>query len=564
MAARKLRLPFFPTPCEATINDATYIIKEKVDNGSFGQVYLAHPSGKPDHLVAVKIMSRDRIEQCQQEKRIEEEIKLHSQVDRNNIEWPYNTPGIVELYSYDRKVSINHKLYECLVMEYCEGCHLNQYLRSHPSDRLTEIESFYFFQQMICSLECLHKQRVIHRDIKPQNLLLSNTSHSLPILKLCDFGLGKKLSRGRETTHSLCGTPNYIAPEIICHEGHSYAVDMWSAGIVLYIMLVNQHTPPFETGHVSKTMKRVKTEHVQIPKYLTPQCQSFLSLIFNKNQWKRVSIEKLRQHDWWKSNARKLHGLLQEKLMPLSGLKYLANIEYKLSELQVEYVVNQEEVQLLWGVDGNAEGFVMSVEKKTSKKMKKINITHGGITTKQYTVHTLPIGFYDKYLLLQQLTQTQIAKTPLIAISIRSETPEEHGMDDSDENSTLDISMDIHHMASMANPNTTQQTKTFNTKHYVMFTRSESIEYSRTDTEINLLIRYERERNEYTAYLNMMELDLLKDGTYADDLALLKKLKRKIWNDLYPKYCQNRCREKPEFTDTVILEYTNDVIAFST
>ena len=108
---------------------------------------------------------------------------MHSQIDYKNIKWIYpNHPGIVKLYALDKNVTINNKLYYCMVMEYCSGSHLSKYLQSHPSDRLTEIEAFYFYHQIIKSIQCLHKQSIIHRDIKPQNILLSHSEKSLPIL----------------------------------------------------------------------------------------------------------------------------------------------------------------------------------------------------------------------------------------------------------------------------------------------------------------------------------------------------------------------------------------------
>ena len=128
-------------------------------------------------------MSHDRIRKKSDQERMESELKLHSQIDLENFNWIYpQHPGIVKLYSYDRRVKINNKYYECMVMEYCTGQHFSRYLEKHPSQRLTEIESFYFFQQIIASIQCLHKQHIVHRDIKPQNLLLTNTGKSLPIL----------------------------------------------------------------------------------------------------------------------------------------------------------------------------------------------------------------------------------------------------------------------------------------------------------------------------------------------------------------------------------------------
>lgn len=128
-------------------------------------------------------MSRELIKNEKQQQRIEEEMKLHADIKTEHFEWEHpKDVGIVKLYQYSQSVRIQDKLYECIVLEYCEGSHLNEYLRRHPSDQLCEFEAFYFFRQIIQSLDCLHRQRVIHRDIKPQNLLLTFDNTNLPVL----------------------------------------------------------------------------------------------------------------------------------------------------------------------------------------------------------------------------------------------------------------------------------------------------------------------------------------------------------------------------------------------
>eukprot|EP01083_Nonionella_stella_P128547 389539_1 len=307
MSARQLRDAFFRTPCNVTIDKQLYRVVKKLDNGSFGQVYRGHLLHQEDKVVAIKVMSHERIKMTKQSKRIEEEINLHSHINTKNVNWLHeNEPGIVKLFTHDHKVKIRKKLYKCIVMEFCEGGHLNSYLRGHPMELLSEIESFYFFQQIMRSLECLHKQHIIHRDIKPQNLLLSYRRGGRPILKLCDFGLAKRLSHSTATTHSMCGTPNYVAPEIVNAEGHSYGADIWSAGIVLYIMLVKHHQPPFETGNIQLTMAKVRDNEVDIPTYLSKECQSFLSQLLIKNKSKRITIYQLKQHIWYRRHKIKL------------------------------------------------------------------------------------------------------------------------------------------------------------------------------------------------------------------------------------------------------------------
>ena len=97
----------------------------------------------------------------------------------------------------------------------------------------------------------------------------------------------------------MFGTPNYIAPEIVKNIGHSYECDIWSSGIVLYLMLIKHHRPPFETGDINKTMKRVRDENVKITKCLSPECQDFLSFIFiKKRKHRRKMNDELAKHKW--------------------------------------------------------------------------------------------------------------------------------------------------------------------------------------------------------------------------------------------------------------------------
>jgi len=99
----------------------------------------------------------------------------------------------------------------------------------------------------------LHKNKVIHRDLKLGNLFLSDKME----LKLADFGLAAKLEFDGEKKKTICGTPNYIAPEILeGKSGHSYEVDVWSLGLVIYTMLIGK--PPFETNDVKTTYRKIR------------------------------------------------------------------------------------------------------------------------------------------------------------------------------------------------------------------------------------------------------------------------------------------------------------------
>ncbi len=125
---------------------------------------------------------------------------------------------------------------------------------------LIEPEVRYYITQIIDALRFLHDNLVIHRDLKLGNLFID---HEMRI-KLGDFGLATRLSHPNERKRTVCGTPNYIAPEILeGKEGHSFEVDIWSTGVLLFTLLFGK--PPFESKDVKATYKRILSNNYTFP-----------------------------------------------------------------------------------------------------------------------------------------------------------------------------------------------------------------------------------------------------------------------------------------------------------
>ena len=132
-----------------------------------------------------------------------------------------------------------------ILLELCQNQTLNElFLRRK---RLTEVEVQCYIFQLIKALQYLHSHRVIHRDLKLGNLFLNDKME----LKVGDFGLATKLDFVGERKKTVCGTPNYIAPEVLYGSGHSYEVDIWAVGVIIYTLLIGK--PPFETRDVKTT-----------------------------------------------------------------------------------------------------------------------------------------------------------------------------------------------------------------------------------------------------------------------------------------------------------------------
>jgi polo-like kinase 1 len=126
--------------------------------------------------------------------------------------------------------------------------------------RITELETKYYLFQLVSSLQYLHHHLVIHRDLKLGNLFIDGDMK----LKVGDFGLAAKLENENERRMTVCGTPNYIAPELLeGKKGHSFEVDIWSTGVVMYTLLVGK--PPYQSKDVKSTYKRILSNSYSYP-----------------------------------------------------------------------------------------------------------------------------------------------------------------------------------------------------------------------------------------------------------------------------------------------------------
>jgi polo-like kinase 1 len=175
------------------------------------------------------------------------EIKIHKSLNHSNV------------IRFEHFFEDEENTY--ILLEICQNQTMNELLRRRK--RLTELEVQCYFQQMIAGVKYLHQNRVIHRDLKLGNLFLTDKME----LKLADFGLATKLEFEGDRKRTVCGTPNYIAPEILeGKHGHSYEVDIWSLGVILFTLLLGK--PPFETSSVKTTYKRIKANAYDFPDHI--------------------------------------------------------------------------------------------------------------------------------------------------------------------------------------------------------------------------------------------------------------------------------------------------------
>lgn len=174
----------------------------------------------------------------------------------------------------------------CLVIEFCQG-ELFEILeedKSLPEELIRSIA-----QQLVSALFYLHSNRIIHRDMKPQNILISHSG----VVKLCDFGFARAM-RDNTMMTSIKGTPLYMSPELVQEQPYNNTVDLWSLGVILYELFVGQ--PPFFTNNLVSLIKLIVRENVKYPENMSPLFKDFLKGLLNKDPNRRLNWPKLLEH----------------------------------------------------------------------------------------------------------------------------------------------------------------------------------------------------------------------------------------------------------------------------
>lgn len=190
--------------------------------GTFGRVVLYNINNVP---VAVKALKKRAMMDLKQLRHVKDEINILKQA---------NYPFIVRYYSGFQDTS---NVY--LLLEYIQGGELFSYLRDEGKFDLTRTR--LYSGEILLALRFLHQQRIVYRDLKPENLLVRKDGHVI----ITDFGFAKKLTSESPRTYTTCGTPDYLAPEIIHASGHREYVDLWALGVLIFEMATGY--PPFYT-----------------------------------------------------------------------------------------------------------------------------------------------------------------------------------------------------------------------------------------------------------------------------------------------------------------------------
>ncbi len=277
-----------------------YLYGRLIGQGAFGKVNIGL-NILTGRVVAIKSFNKKTLNKNGDNmKKILYETNLMKKLNHPNV------TKILEMFEDDE--------YILIAMEYINGGNLFSFVKKRR--KLSEKTAKFLFRQIILGIKHIHSQKIVHRDIKLENILIDLNNN----IKICDFGIGRILNSRKQMLHDKCGTPMYMAPEILLssktkgYEG--FPVDIWSSGISLYIMLSG--TLPFNLkNNESSSMDEENNNNIELqysiinkePKKIekiSDEAKDLLKGLLNKNPNKRLTIEQILNHPWLKCDEKNL------------------------------------------------------------------------------------------------------------------------------------------------------------------------------------------------------------------------------------------------------------------
>ncbi|KQK07055.1 hypothetical protein BRADI_2g32587v3 [Brachypodium distachyon] len=255
-----------------------YELGRTLGHGTFAKVHHAR-SLMSNHSVAIKVIDKEKVMRVGMIDQIKREISIMRLVRH---------PNIVQLHEV---MASKTKIY--FVMEHVRGGEL---FSKVAKGRLKEEVARKYFQQLIGAIDFCHSRGVYHRDLKLENLLLDDTDN----LKVSDFGLSalRESQRPDGLLHTTCGTPSYVAPEIINNKGYDgVKADVWSCGIILFVLLAGYL--PFHDSNIMEMYRKIGKGEFKSPHWFSCDVRRLLAKLLDPNPDTRITIEKLVEHPWF-------------------------------------------------------------------------------------------------------------------------------------------------------------------------------------------------------------------------------------------------------------------------
>uniref|UniRef100_A0A1J3FTX8 non-specific serine/threonine protein kinase n=1 Tax=Noccaea caerulescens TaxID=107243 RepID=A0A1J3FTX8_NOCCA len=257
-----------------------YEMGRTLGEGSFAKVKYARNTVTGD-LAAIKILDRDKVFRHNMVEQLKREISTMKLIKHPNV------VEIIEVMASKTKIYI--------VLELVSGGEL--FDKIAQQGRLKEDEARRYFQQLINAVDYCHSRGVYHRDLKPENLILDANG----VLKVSDFGLSAFSQQVREDglLHTACGTPNYVAPEVLSDKGYDgAAADVWSCGVIIFVLMAGYL--PFDEPNLMTLYKRICKAEFNCPPWFSPGAKKVIKRILDPSPITRISIAELLEDEWFK------------------------------------------------------------------------------------------------------------------------------------------------------------------------------------------------------------------------------------------------------------------------
>uniref|UniRef100_A0A8D8QLV7 Aurora kinase n=1 Tax=Cacopsylla melanoneura TaxID=428564 RepID=A0A8D8QLV7_9HEMI len=250
-------------------------IGRPLGKGKFGNVYLAREKTSK-FVVALKVLFKAQILQSEVEHQLKREIEIQTHLRH---------PHILRMFGYFHD---DTRVY--MILEYSPKGELFKHMQSQPNKRFAESEGAKYVYELTKALVYCHSKGVIHRDIKPENLLLGSQGE----LKIADFGWS--VHSASSTRKTLCGTLDYLPPEMVKGTEHGHTVDIWSLGVLCYELLVGR--PPFEAPSYDETYARILKAKYSFPEFVSSLARDLIEKLIRVEPCARLPLKQILSHPW--------------------------------------------------------------------------------------------------------------------------------------------------------------------------------------------------------------------------------------------------------------------------
>ncbi|KAJ3259012.1 hypothetical protein HDU77_002003 [Chytriomyces hyalinus] len=258
-----------------------YQIGAVIGRGGFAVVHQAVSKHRNSYGadVAIKMIDKDVISRSNLTSRVQTELSIHSALSH---------PSILQLHTF-----FESQTHVYLVTELCPHGELYRYIQQRKGACLSEAEARTVMDEIVQGVLYLHSQGIIHRDLKLSNVLLTKDYH----MKIADFGLAAKLHTMEGEQKTMCGTPNYISPEIVSRQPYGLSSDLWSLGCMLVTILTGK--PPFDSQAVKSTLDKVSRAEYHLPDSISADARDLIGKLLMKDPKKRLTLRDILAHRWF-------------------------------------------------------------------------------------------------------------------------------------------------------------------------------------------------------------------------------------------------------------------------